>query len=237
MVKVNTDFEKLQLKARDALYFIDSHPAINGSFFGVQTSLWFSIQTVCKRGHSEYSIKDMTIYYSKENYKKFKKEFDKEIAEDQDYFKKCPTLVSIQMPYQKVFGEPWIFDHIEYWGELTLHIYKGKKAKEKFNFLDWDNWEGPHAGGRTYEEMIINLAKKMKKECGNFDYYSFLTPEEIKNHKEEEVFFWKKVPDTKEHKNYSTIIPNKKYIKVSDAEKNLRWQEWMKIKKNISYNN
>lgn len=47
-MKVNTDFERLQLKARDAIDFMENHPAINNRYNNLQMLLWFSIQITTK---------------------------------------------------------------------------------------------------------------------------------------------------------------------------------------------
>lgn len=234
-VKVNTDFERLQLKARDALNFMEDHPAINNSYSGgAQHSIWFGIETVCKRGYSQEAIRGVSVYNKGENAKRFKKQFEIERKEDEEFYNKYPSLMRIDVPYEELFGEPWKFDHVEYWGELTLHIFNFK-SKEKKESDKWINWCGPHASGKTYEEMIINLAKELKKTCGNFGYDSFMTPDELKNNKEQECFFFKPVPDNDEYKGMSELVSNPKFIRVTEAEKNIRWQNWMDAHKNVTY--
>ena len=233
-VKVNTDFERLQLKCRDAYYFIDAHPAINVMMFGVQQSIWHSIQTVCKRAYSEDAIRGVSVYNTGKNAKRFKKQFELERKEDEDFYDKYPSLIKIEVPYEELYGEPWKFDHIEYWGELTYHIYDtNSTAKEKDRWLPWS---GCSASGRTYEEMIINLAKALKKNCGNFGYDSFMTDKELKNNKEHLCFFLEPIEDTKAYKYMTELIHNPKFITVTDAQKNIRWQEWMLINKEKTFN-
>lgn len=230
-VKVNTEFERLQLKARDAINFMDSHPAIQNNYFCLQQLLWFSIQTVCKHGYSEHAAKTITIFNKGKDAIRFKKQFADEIAKEDDCLKETPSLVSIEVPYTEYFGEPWEFDHVEYWGELSICICDDKiKSKDKKD--RWQLWQGVQSSGRTYEELMINLAKLLKKDYGNFNSESFKTEEEKKNNKEVEAFLFE---DIKGKKSYVKMLPNPDYIHVSDEEKNLRWQKWMRENKDKNF--
>jgi hypothetical protein len=234
-IKVNTDFERLQLKARNALYKIEEHPAIT-SLHGIQQCIWFSIQPVCKRGYSQESIRGVSVYNKGKNAKRFKEQFDLEKKEDSKFYEQYPFLLKIDVPYEELFGELWKFDHIEYWGELTLKVYNPKPTHNN-DYDRWDNWAGPHSSGRTYEEMIINLWKALKKDYGDFGYNSFMTPEELKNNKENEIFFFKEVEDHPAYGKCSEMVANPNFIRVLDAEKNIRWQKWMKDNKNKTFDN
>ncbi len=233
-VKVNTDFERLQLKARDAINFIDSHPAINNPYSTTNECLWYSIQTVCKRGYCEDAIRGVSVYNKGENAKRFKKQFETERKEDEEFYKKYPSLMKIDVPYEELFGEPWRFDHISYWGELSINIYDPTSKEEKERDR-WQRWCGVEANGRTFEEMMVKLAKVLRKDYGNFGYDSFMTEAELKNNKEEECFFFKPVEDYRGLKGLTEMISNPKFIRVTEAEKNIRWQKWMKYKKNKTF--
>lgn len=235
-VKVNTDLERLQLKAHEAFKFMEGHPAIDNVYSSLFECLFYSVNAVCKRGYSNDVVKSgVSVYNKGENAKRFKERFDKELKEygddDNGLYIKCPSLVNIIVPYTELFGEPWKFDHVEYWGELTLKIYN-KESKEEHKPWRWVNWSGPNASGRTYEEMVINMAKALKKGYGNFGYYSFMSPKEIQNNKDERPFFFK---DSTDFKGCSEMINNPKYISVTNEEKNIRWQEWMKKNKNKTF--
>lgn len=229
-VRVDTDFQRMQMKARDAIDFMENHPAISNNFFTLQSLLWFSIQTVCKHGYSEHSSKTVSVYNKGKDAIRFKDQFEKEMKAD-DSLKDTPSLVTIEIPYKDYFGEPWEFDRVECWGELSICIYDPKiKSADKRD--KWQIWCGVESSGSSYEELMINLAKLVKKNYGNFDSQSFKTDEEKKNNKTVEPFLFKEL---KNKKGYSQMLHNPEYIFVSDEEKNLRWQKWMKENKDKTF--
>jgi hypothetical protein len=233
-VKVNTDFERLQLKAREALNFLECHPAMNDNIWPVIP--WFSIQTVCKRGYCESAKRGVRVYRDSKDAPRFKKEFDEELKEfNEAEIKQQGALISIDVPYKKLFGEEWKFDHVEYWGELTFYMFSGKPTgKRWFDRANWQGYCGVEAGGRTFEEMIVKITEKFKKAYGDFDKQDFLTKEEKENNKNKSPFDFK--PFVKDGIRYSRMLSNKEYKHVNDAELNLRWQKWFKTTENYKKN-
>ena len=133
-------------------------------------------------------------------------------------------LISIEVPYQEMFGEDWKFDHVEYWGELCFYQFDGKPTIK--NWMDYKKWQrcsGVEASGRTFEEMVVSITKKFKKTFGNFTGDDFLTSKEKENHKKEHPFHRRKI---KGRPQYTRLIRNKKYKQVNEAEINLRWLKW-----------
>lgn len=219
-----TDFEKIQIKSRNAILFLENHPAVTP--FGLFNCLTFSIHKVCKRGYDE-CVKKMGIEI-RQNSKIAKKFKDKMKKEIDDFVKKYSTksnknlinlekqLITLNVSYQEAFGELWKFDHIEYWGELNFDVYYGDTSKEDSDFKDWISYSGIEDGGRTFEEMIVKLSNKFKKIFGSFSREDFLTEREKKNHeKQMPMIFGKK-----------TMKRNTKYIKVTDSQLNRRWLKW-----------
>ena len=229
-IKVNTDFERLQLKARDALNFLERHPAMNGILSTPTSAIWFSIQTVCKRGYSEDARNSVSVYRKSKDAARFKDRFEKEMEDyNAEELKRWGSLISIDVSYKELFGEDWAFDHIEYWGELSFYMFQGRPTKK--NNVDQKNWQacaGVEIGGRTYEEMVIKVVKEFKKNFGNFDKEDFLTKEEKENNKRKMPFHFKPFKKEGSSLKYSTMVYDKDYMHVNDAELNLRWQKWYK---------
>ena len=237
-VKVNTDFERLQLKARDALNFLEGHPAMSCIVIDVMSSLWFSIQTVCKRGYSDYACKSVKVYKNSKEASRFKDRFDKELKNyNEEELKTQGPFVSIDVSYKELFGEEWAFDHVEYWGELSFYMFKGNPTdKNNIERKNWQSYCGVEAGGRTFEEMIVKITEKFKEAFGKFDKYDFLTKEENENNKDKEPFIFKQVKREGSSLKYSTMVRNRKYKHVNDAGLNLRWQKWYKTTKHYKKN-
>ena len=237
-VKVNTDFERLQLKARDALNFLEVHPAMNGIFTDVMSSLWFSIQTVCKRGYCEQARNAVRVYKNSKDAHRFKAEFEKELKDyNEEELKTQGPFVSIDVSYKKLFGEDWKFDHVEYWGELSFYMFQGKPTEKKnIDTKNWQTYCGVEAGGRTFEEMIVNITKKFKQAFGNFARDDFLTKKEKDNNKGKMPWHFKPYKRKGSTVRYSRMVRNRDYMHINDAELNLRWQKWYKTTKHYKEN-
>jgi hypothetical protein len=210
----------LQLKARDALWFLECHPASGEDVFNL---ISFSIQKVCKRGYDEIAKRGVQIRQSSKFAKRYKDELKKEVDE---FIKEHPKafecekhFISIDVPYKELFGEEWKFDRTEYWGNVSFKVFMGS-LKEKNAWMKQENWtsfEGFPAYTRTFEEMIIEFAKQFKKNLGDFCSEDFLTKTEKENHKKERVFVFA---------GERSMKSNKKYIHVDRAELNRRWLKW-----------
>ena len=249
-MKNKTMFEKLQIKCQKAMDFLDGHPALGGYTFDLFDHIVFSIQEVCKRNICKGSKTFYQLYYSDKEAKKdiFKKEFEKEFKEiDDDFNKFAKTtndkaklkerkksdvfdrkIACIYTTYEKVYGEKWEFDHIEYWGEIDFTVFMGKITDNIKIYSDrnnWGNFNGISVGASTFEEMIIKLANGFKKIYGNFNSEDFYTKREIDNNKKESIFSNKKIVDDIGRTMYR-MIDNKKYIDVNDAMLNRRWLKW-----------
>jgi hypothetical protein len=223
-----TKFEKLQIQARDAIDFLSNHPAIP-PIFDLFQALRFSINPVCKRRYLEDTGYGIKVGITSKYAKRFKEEFAEELNQyTEEELKTQRSLVSIQVSYKELFGEEWKFDHIEYWGEMCFFVFNG----EDISGIKQENWETYEAirrikPTRTFEEMIVNIAKEFKKIYGNFCEYDFLTKKEKLNHKKQLPLITVERINSANHK-ISNLVSNPKYIKVTDAEINLRWYKWFK---------
>ncbi|MEM4260874.1 MAG: hypothetical protein QXG00_06560 [Candidatus Woesearchaeota archaeon] len=226
----------------DIAWRLECHPAIPMVVGNFNQHLWYSLQGVCKHGYTEWVKKEgVAVWYNEKNYKKYKKLFDKEMKKYTDEeLEKEKRLIRIYVPYKEMFGEPWKFDHAEYWGELSFYVYNKTDVKSRDKAFDRKNWcayEGVNASGNSFEELIINIGKKFLKTFGNKIYDDYLTKEEKLNHKKQSPFlFNKKTPDGKGF----YMDNNPKYIYVTEAEINRRWlQDFIKTdycKKHWYYN-
>jgi len=230
--------DRLKKQARDAIEFLGEHPAIApDALFG--RALYFSIQDVCKRGYDRI-VADLgvDIWPSSKHADKFKAEFEKEYKELEESYKDCPKdkmlkiekrLAKISVPYKKLYGEPWKYDHTEYWGEMSFFIYHGKpkdwmKERSLSNPYSWQAYGGLDMdfGARTFEELLIRMARKFKRQFGDFKADDFLTKKEKENHRKEESFFRIKLGKRPMYR----LKRNPKYIEVGPAELNHRWAKW-----------
>ena len=192
----------LQIKARDALWFLDFHPAICEDVWG---QISFSIVKVCKHGYDEIVKHGVDIRKSSKFAEKYKDKLDAEIKKFKKEYPKAfdseGLFVSIRVPYKELFGEAWKFDHVEYWGSIPFKVFTGDlKDKLAWRGIEgWTNYEGFSVHERTFEEMVIKLAQKFKKAFGDFCSEDFLTKEEKSNHN---------------------------YVEVNRADLNRRWLKW-----------
>jgi hypothetical protein len=213
--------DTLHEKARETIWFLDSHPALGCQVFGIFSLLDVQIEKVDKRGRLEPFKGVEDVFWNKKNYKKFKKEFDEEFKNCSPEELEYKPLITIQVPYEKIYGEKWSFDHIEYWGELSFTAFPGKKFIGDADIKKWVHLAGVETGGRSFQELIINIGIEFKKKFGNFSGEDFLTAAEKKNNKEEEIFLFKKATA-----NANIITRNPKYNHIGPGELNRRWWKW-----------
>ena len=213
--------QKKRIKALKALDFLRQHPALYRGELGdsLFEGAWFYMAKCCKRGLDEHCSKSMSIYRGEKGWKTLKHKFKKEYKNDSETPKK---LQSIYTTYRKFYKEPWVFDHVEYWYETTFFACTCNPYNENAcrNFNNWDGFVGPMGGANTFEDAIIQCAKKVKKIYGDFNINrDFLTDEEKVNHIEQQMF-------KNEDKSPLSFDRNPEYIYVSDAVINLRWLQW-----------
>ena len=213
-----------QIKAIKSLDFLRDHPAfpniMGDSLFD---GAWFYMAKCCKRGKSESCKDGIRIYRGQKGWQKFKDRFEKD--DDSEY----GSLQSIDIPYQEYFGEPWVFDHVEYWYETTFSVFEGDPFDDS-QYMDYKNWGrycGPQGGANTFEDMLISCERKVRRAFGSFNNLSkkLYLPEELNNHKANRMFDFKKIKSGK-HKGSSLLIRRKEYVDVNDGLVNLRWLKW-----------
>ena len=215
----------------DALSFLENHPAISKfsglSLFG--NNFFFGISKCCKNNRWEDSRKEVTIYRTDENYLKYKELFDEEETKCKDEIEK--KYCSIDIPYQKMYGEPWVFDHLEYWAELTFHVYNGKtfSSNDEYDDKNWLGYCGFNVSSMvSFDDMVVHAAVKVKEIFGDFEYERFplLTTEEVANHNNEHMFIHISAEEGADAEDLVTMKHNPNYIDVSDGKQNRRWLEW-----------
>lgn len=220
----NKNPDEMLLKARETLCFLDDHPALGNPLFNTMSLLDIQIVQVCKRGYTEPIKGNLSLFYTPERYKRFKKEFDEEFKNYSKEELKIKRIISIDIPYKKLFNEIWTQDHIEYWGDLSFVAYVGKDFKKEIDLSKWVKFSGVESSGRTFEEMIVNIGTKFKEIFGDFNEENFYTPKEKNNNnKIKNIFIFKKAKD---RPNCSILERNPKYIRVGPSEINRRWLKW-----------
>ena len=214
------------LKARDTIYQLSSHPALADTFFTLFGLITIDIEQVCKHGHIRPMKGCIQISNTPQNYKKYKKEFDKEFKEyTKEELDLEGKLIRADVPYEKVYGEPWAPDHVEYWGDLTFCVFLGKNFKNWHERSCWERYAGTTASGRSFEDMMIKLGRNFFKTYGKFTDEDFLTPEEKENHTKEKIFFFRPIKKRGRFKT-SRLVRNRKYKRVETSEINRRWLKW-----------
>ena len=162
----------------------------------------------------------MSVYRGDEGWQNVKFRFDRDFKDDTETPKE---LQSVLATYKEVYQEPWEFDHVEYWYETTFFVFDGNpySDKESMEYQHWDRYSGTRDGGcLTFEDMMIKVARKVKRHFGSYDKErDFLTDAEKKNHKEQSMFL-------KNQKGRSIFKRNPEYLRVNNAIINLRWLEW-----------
>ena len=227
MNKISKDQDK-RIEAINALDFLRNHPAISPEVLGDShfDGMWFYMAKCCKRGKSDACKRGVSIYRGEKGWRKFEDRFEEEYKDDTDTLK---GLQSIDVSYEEKYGEPWVFDHVEYWYETTFFVFDGNPyydLKYHMDYKNWNRYAGPQGGANTYEDMLISCARKVKKELGNFSLYKdFTTDEEKANHKKHSGFNFKKIKSGK-HKGFSRMLRNSDYVHVDNGLINLRWLKW-----------
>jgi hypothetical protein len=225
------ELEKKKIKALNALNFLRNHPALSctdaDSMFDGN---WFMMAKCCKRGLSEHAKRSVTIYKGEKGWSKYKDRFEKEYADkdgDDDFPKEFQY---VDVTYKEKYGEPWKFDHVEYWYETSFFLFDGENPYEPLSHYDRKNWgaySGPMGGARTFEDAIIKQANQVRRTFGSFSLYNdkLLTQAEINNHKQVRAFNSSKIKSGK-GKGFYALNRNSEHIDVTDAVLNLRWLEW-----------
>ena len=215
--------QKTRVKAKRALDFLRSHPALDVSFSDndLFPGSWFDMGECCKRGIDKGARQMLSVYRGSKGWEKFKDKFEKEYKDDNSI---PHQLQNIHVKYEDMYGEKWKFDHVEYWYETVFFVFDGdvEKQNDDWDHNKWLRYQGVQGGANSFEEAMINCARTFKKHFGNFNSYdSFLTDEEIENHEHNNSFNFKPLKD-----GYSQMITNPDYINVSDGKMNLRWLKW-----------
>lgn len=216
---MNNKQKELGSKTIDAINFINNHPAMINSAFssnGLSDNIWFSINQVSKHGYNKYAGKyGITIYPNNKRWNEFINLMDEDIS-------KYPiNEQSINIPYETFFGEPWEFDKIEYWYEITFSIFGGNpySFKDQYDNKFWQRYGHIDGGSNSFEQMVIDIAKKVKYIYGDFKLEDFYTKSEIKYREDENN---KSLIEIGDHR----LTKNEEYIDINDSLLNIRWLEW-----------
>lgn len=220
------DDQDIRIKAIKSLDFLRDHPGVNNDLLGdsLFDGLWFYMAKCCKRGKAESCKKSMQIYRGEKNWHKFKDRFDKEKESDED-----TDFQHISVTYEEYYGEPWVFDHVEYWYETTFSVFQGDPFDDRqyMEYKNWGRYAGPEGGANTFEDMLIQCERKVRRAFGSFNHLDkrLYLPEELNNNKSNRMFSLKKITSGK-NKNGSELIREDEYVDVNDGLLNLRWLKW-----------
>jgi hypothetical protein len=143
------------------------------------------------------------------------------------------TFPTINISYEERFDEPWKYDHIEYWWELSFVVFQGNLNRKSYDYSEpkkWDSYGFEQSGATTWEQCLVDMAAKVKEHLGDFsEYKDFVNDFEKKNHKENPLISRKpkKLVKGKNLKGYVSVNFNdEKYWRVHTGITNRRWLQW-----------
>jgi hypothetical protein len=206
------EHEEKKLKAVAAIDFLYYHPAISPEIYNsdISDGVSFSLHPVCKNGYSDCSKSGVTVYSGSKLGEKFKEELEKECKEMGIIDPKDREIVSVQIPYEKAFGYPWAFDHVEFWWELTFFVFDGDTDNfvHSFDYNKWIRYSGDYIlpdlpSCLSFEDMVIQIADAVKEMFGDFN-----KSEDFRNEGETET------------DKYGNLLP------IHEGIINRRWLNW-----------
>lgn len=209
-----------QIKAKEAISFLQSHPALALEYGdSLSNGLWYMMSICCKHGHSEpVGAHGVRIYNDNPNWSLYSDLLTEEEKND-------PLNNSVDVPYERVYGELWAPDHIEFWYEITFFVFEGDPyaIKDLYDPKKWGRYGGPEGGANSFEEMVIKAAEEVKKAYGDFNTYeSFHTADEKENNEKEDIL----TPIESEKPGLKSFIFNDNYLRTYPSLINTRWLEW-----------
>ena len=225
------------LKAVEALEKLREHPAIAPEVLGdsLFDGMWFHMSKCCKNGQAEYpGNQDKVVHKGEKGWEKWKDLFEEEYKDDPMAEFQC-----VSVPYEEYYGEPWVFDHVEYWYEIVFFVFTGNPydVKENYDYKNWGRYGGPEGGANSFDEMLIQCWEDVKKVFGDYKWEDFDTPEEIANHEDHHAFllnglFGMPAEAEAEAEELPVgsvpLIRDEEYLDVTNAMYNLRWLDWFR---------
>ena len=141
------------VEASRCLSRLDVHPALTctGILGFLEGNACPRVIQECRHNVAGDAEDDNTIdmWPGDERYEEFKSEFLEPSRLD-DMF----DPLSITVPYERVFGEPWKLHHCLWAADFTVFRYKGKPGQSRMPTIrDYESYDGGSAEGRTFEEI------------------------------------------------------------------------------------
>jgi anaerobic selenocysteine-containing dehydrogenase len=222
-----TDNQDKRIESTKALAFLKDHPAIDPTESESGLPFWFFMSEVCKREYTEQAKRGVSVYRDGKFFERYKDRFDEEYKDEEP-----SSFDSIEVPYEELFGEPWKFDHVEYWYEVSFLVYDGDPYSENigdhYDVKNYQRYAGPRGGADSFEDMLIKCANECKEYLGDFNTFdNFHTPEEKENREKESAFLFEDVDDPK-FKDCKEMKSNPKSVNVWGGLINRRWLAWFK---------
>jgi len=201
--------------ACQALEFLNEHPCFSRLMMGFwgNAGVWMSPE--CKHGRDRLG----PVYVEPDDprYKEFAAKFADKDFKDGD---------SLLLKHEEFFGEPWVFDHVDYGCELDFSVYVGPLMDEMAPnaYTNWNLYHGIMVHARSMEDMLIQAATSVRDIFGDFDSYdSFLSIAERENH---EKCGSKYLLPFDGDEGGRHLERNSDYISVPYGIYNRRWLKW-----------
>ena len=224
----------------DAILFLNNHPALNyGNSTFFRDNLYWEAVPVCKHGivklDERASDIPVSIFRGK-NPKLFQAFFDCRLNKDDDISRKMVNsdglLDSIDVPYSLVYGHKWEYSKTVWNGEYSFYKFVGKlknvkrRLRNESKRFEWSAYAGGDVSANSFDDMIFEIYRDVLNKYGNFNGGKLYTDKEKENHLEEKTPFYFVDHIDGNGREYSTVITNENWIKVTEEEINLRWWNW-----------
>lgn len=209
-------------RASEALDFICEHPALGAHTppLSLPKGVDFSMVQCCKHGYGEH-VKNcgITVYSDDPAWERYKERCD----EPED----IPWERSVEVPYEEFFGEPWKFDHVEYWYEVTFYIFHGSPydQPDSYDPIQWRRYQGFEGSSRTFESLLMHVARNVRDIFGDFSRDDFWSKEENIYYEDHDMITCGTLEEIGDSVRLHPVEIDSSMM-PTDGLLNLRWLQW-----------
>ncbi len=198
---------------KESFQFLNEHPAFCGDFKGCLDIIPLN---VCKNGWCLEGLEKEQITLYRQD-KDFSLYWDKASEDDKNSH-------SVEVDYETYYGYPYKIERTAIWleaGHRRKFFTSGESHRfNLYNFQNWCDFEIHVKSANSFEEGIVELAKKVKERYGDFSHES-MTPEWINENNRKIDFMSCFHPiENSDNKEY---IPDPNYIYISEYDVNEIW--------------
>jgi len=202
-------------RASEMLWFLNDHPGIISPIYGsFMADCSFYMSPVSKEGCDKLS--PIVLERGDARFEEFAHLLEFEEKDLPDAY--------VYVSYSDFYGKPWECDHVNYGCEVDFFAFYGTPkdavASDR-DYTKWNRYHGFNMCRTSFEDMLVSAANEVRRIFGPFDSNSFLTEEEMQNHKKVSPILFELAGD-----GSRTLGHNEEYIPVSAGMLNRRWLKW-----------